>query len=573
MVELIPDMISPDIKSPAEKDLFESFKNEITDDKIVILHSLGIAEHCSNIFGEIDFVIICHEGILCLEVKGGKVSRNSGVWEFTNRYGNITQKNEGPFQQVQGNMHSLRQYLLNKLGDRDPLVRCQYACAVAIPEDNFTASGTDIIPEILFDNQFSWNLRSMIKRSFSYWRQLCLARHGFQGTELSDWEIDRLAGLLRGDFHFVPSMKVSVDRSVRELCALTDQQYEIMESLSGNPRLLISGVAGSGKTLLAAEQARRAYWEGKQVLYLCFNHNILCYLKYHFQKEQIEVETTTLHALMMKECNLNCSAELSTSFFQNDLPCLFLNLPAVRQYDLIIIDEAQDLLTSIYIKCINRLLKGGIISGNWSVFYDPNQNIFNDYKELQDVISILSSHSTSFLLTRNCRNTRQIADANTLMTSISNQGKAITSGPDVNYQPYLNKADELIKINTIIRKLRKDGFSGSDFIILSKYTLSNSSNGLGLCGLEPELGALKTDNCIWQAKKNDVRFATVSSFKGLEAKVVILIDVDGFSNEKERLLNYVAISRASALLYILYDQRAENERQNMILENFKKLGK
>ena len=179
MVELIPDMISPDIKSPAEKDLFYMFQNEITDDKFVILHSLGMAEHCNNIFGEIDFVIICHEGILCLEVKGGKVSRNAGLWEFTNRYGIVTHKSEGPFQQVQGNMHSLRQYLINKLGERDPLVCCQYSCAVVIPEDSFTAEGIDIIPDILFDNQFSWNLCSMVRQSFCYWRERCISRHVF----------------------------------------------------------------------------------------------------------------------------------------------------------------------------------------------------------------------------------------------------------------------------------------------------------------------------------------------------------------------------------------------------------
>ena len=31
------------------------------------------------------------------------------------------------------------------------------------------------------------------------------------------------------------------------------------------------------------------------------------------------------------------------------------------------------------------------------------------------------------------------------------------------------------------------------------------------------------------------------------------IDVDGFADQQVRLLNYVAVSRASSLLYVLYD--------------------
>lgn len=69
---------------------------------------------------------------------------------------------------------------------------------------------------------------------------------------------------------------------------------------------------------------------------------------------------------------------------------------------------------------------------------------------------------------------------------------------------------------------------------------------------------------MWRAKKNEIRFSTVASFKGLDAKIVILSDIDQFSSEEARLLNYVAASRACAKLYILYDSSSETERQQMI---------
>lgn len=566
MVKLIPDVLAPEIKSNAEKRLFIEFRDHETDRKCVILHSLGIAEHKNNIFGEIDFVAISSEGILCLEVKGGDVSRTSGVWEFTNRYGVRSQKNEGPFQQVQGNMHSLRQYLVKRLGKRDPLVRCQYACAVLMPDCCFEASGTDIVPEILFDAKKTWNIDTVIDYSFTYWRKLCLERHRFEGNRLTDEEIDRLADLLRGDFHFVSSLKIMVDRTAKELCALTDEQYEILESLADNPRTLVSGVAGAGKTLIAAEQTRRAYWEGKKVLYLCFNHNIAKYVESVLEKENVDITATTLHSLMMQICEVEWSPEFDNAWYSEELPKMFLEHEAVSKYDLLVIDEGQDLLKECYLPCIEKLLHNGLHDGNWAIYYDPNQNIFSFDSELKKTLEALKDRSSvaSWKLSINCRNTKQIANANILVSNISEQGRTKVTGPQAEYISYTDKNDERDKINGIIRAMKDSGVVGGDFVILSKYTLSNPKNGLGINGLDSDLGTLKYKGQPWRAKKNEVRFSTISAFKGLDSKIVILADVDQFASADSRLVNYVAVSRACAKIYILYDITVEDERQEMI---------
>ena len=86
-----------------------------------------------------------------------------------------------------------------------------------------------------------------------------------------------------------------------------------------------------------------------------------------------------------------------------------------------------------------------------------------------------------------------------------------------------------------------------------------------------EVGKIKIDGFIWQAKNNELRFSTVSSFKGLESKIVILMDVDAFVDEQRRLLHYVAISRACTALYVFYDASAEDERQIMLAKGYLKL--
>lgn len=635
MVTLIPDTISPEVKSPAERELFKKFQNYLTSRKYVILHSLGMAEHPGKIFGEIDFVVLCNEGILCLEVKGGKVSRKDGRWTFTNRSGNPSDpKEEGPFEQVQGNMHSLRQYLEKRLESTDsPLVRCQYACAVLMPDCVLEAEGPDIIQDILFDARRSpWNLNAVAEGAFAYWgnRRLVThefkrlmgltdekidhlvkekfkggrladerltdeesdrlkellrdevrqtpslkadrpAKHEFKGGRLTDDDIDRLAVLLRGDFNCVPSLKVMVSRAEEELCTLTEKQYRYLESLADNPRTLMSGVAGSGKTLLAAEQARRAFWEGKDVLYLCYNHHIAEYLSAVFKKENADITAMTLHAFMKQACEAQWPPDPEDSWYTETLPRIFLEQAQVPDFDLVVIDEGQDLLKECYLPCLERLIRNGFEGGNWAIYYDSNQNIYGTAPELQAALASLQTRVTpaSFKLDTNCRNTRQIADANILTSNICEQGRTTVSGPHAEYISYASREEEQKKINAIIRNLKDSGFSGEDFILLSKYRLENPKNGLGVKGLDPDLGTIKYKGQLWRAREDEIRFSTIFAFKGLEARIVILADVDSFSDEASKLLNYVAISRACTQIYVLYAEAAEDERQEMIASGAK----
>lgn len=565
MVQMIPATVAEEVRSRAEREIFQKFRDFYTPRPYIILHSLGLAEHRSNIFGEVDFVILCRQGVLCVEVKGGAVSRSDGIWEYTNRNWESVRKAESPFFQAQSNMHSLRDCLKKRVKETDPVIRCQYACAVIMPDCHFDFEGPDIIPEILFDNSERWDLNTVADRAFAYWRQSCLDKHGFAGEELSDSQILRLAEMLRGDFAFVPSMKTEIERTSRELLQLTDEQYDVLDSLSLNPRLIISGVAGSGKTLLAMEQARRGFWAGRRVLFLCFNKNIAQYAAYIFAKEQVEAECSTLHNYMMNACGIRWSPEINhNAFYQEELPARFLACTELPVYDLIIIDEGQDLLNEKYWSCLEKLMPDVPEKSHWCIFLDPNQNIYNKQAELEALLGRLAGLAASWKLSINCRNTRQIARDNARLTKVSNVGKTKVQGRDVVYISYVSREDERQKINAVLRELKADGIVGQDIVILSRYRLDNEKNGLGPDGLDRDLGQLKTEGELWLADKNEIRFSTIHGFKGLEAKVVLLIDINRFADEKTRLLHYVAISRASGMLYIFHSSEAEAERQEML---------
>lgn len=108
MAIMIPSVISPEVKSNAERKIFEWFQNAPGTDKWIVLHSLGIATHNKVIYGETDFLVLAPKlGIFALEVKGGRVRRENGIWYFTNRYGKTNSKVRGPFDQARDGIFSI----------------------------------------------------------------------------------------------------------------------------------------------------------------------------------------------------------------------------------------------------------------------------------------------------------------------------------------------------------------------------------------------------------------------------------------------------------------------------------
>ena len=80
MAKMIPAIMSPAIKSPAERKIFEWFKNDPMTKDWVVFHSLGIENHQTVVFGEIDFLVAAsNQGVFALEVKGGRIRREDGV--------------------------------------------------------------------------------------------------------------------------------------------------------------------------------------------------------------------------------------------------------------------------------------------------------------------------------------------------------------------------------------------------------------------------------------------------------------------------------------------------------------
>lgn len=548
MVTFIPPYMGEEIKSNAERKMYDVLQ-ELNLKNACVLHSLGLPRHRSKIYGEIDFVVVCERGVACLEIKGGRVECRDGQWTFIDRYGTERVKPEGPFAQVTGNMFSLRDILKKRFEGNPHMKNILMASGVVFPDITFHSDSQEIIPEIIYDRTTE-DISEYMNQVFDYWQQ----RQHREPSKLSPSDIREVVQFLRADFCFIPSLNDRLEQVEQKLVRLTKEQAQLMQALGMNDHLIVEGGAGTGKTLLAAEFARRQLEQGARVLYLTYNKN----LAHHVMRslpETDQLKVVNIHALFGEYVPVDVE-ELQKDpqkYFAQILPERFYDYisekqstdpdAADMQYDLLIMDEGQDILKPLYLYSLDCLLKGGLDHGKWAVFYDEKQNIYNP--EYQDGMDILRSYShTKFRLFVNCRNTVQIGTYSAKASGVTFAEFMRENGEEVGKISYADEKDFGGKIKEIMKTLREGKVSPGDITFLSPKKYQNSK----LATLKLAVNELRDD---FKPDPSVPVFATIQGFKGLDAKVVILCDVEALRRETFSQYIYLAGTRARTLLYIV----------------------
>jgi len=230
----------------------------------------------------------------------------------------------------------------------------------------------------------------------------------------------------------------------------------------------------------------------------------------------------------------------------------------IPRLDSLVIDEAQDLMSVDVLEVLNTILIGGLGNGEWVMFLDPNQNLFNPSEEYDFTWEYIKQmyKPAIWTLSTNCRNTEQIGRRTSVVALVPPAKHLKISGPKVVMKTFESQVDFQKKIKAELLALTSGGTPIADVVFLSKYRLANSrlADLKTLCSFP-----IVEPRDIKHFQKKAINYFTVHSFKGLESKVVFIVDVDGFEDIQSRIINYVGMSRAKILLYVFYSNKVSDE--------------
>lgn len=573
MAIMIPSVISPDVSSSAERRIFDWFQNAPHTEGWIVLHSLGISTHNRVIYGETDFFVLVPKlGVYAIEVKGGRLRRENGIWYYTDKHGKTNSKVRGPFDQAKDGAFSIMDVLKKKLDTNHRyLANTFFGYGVMFPDVEYEATGIDEEQWQVFDSRDGRDVKRFINRLASSAREKWESIYGyFDESRLpSTDEVRYLASVLRGDFDFAISMSAQLRNADEALISLTKEQYRCLDQLDDNPRCLIQGPAGTGKTVLAVEEVKKSAARGERVALFCFNANLAEWLKDYFREMPESVQPQfvgTLHSFMAQVAS-NSSYELDYPHNEDELQKYYTeHLPRIvmkvlcesdELFDKIVVDEAQDLISTIYLDVFDACLQKGFMRGRWTLFGDFSmQAIYANGKTGNQMKELLDDYTSfiQFKLTTNCRNTKPICEEIQTVTGFKAPAELWTKveGPPVNYITYSSADDEITKLADLLNQLHDMHIEPENIAILSPRKRENS-----VVSHFPNYDI--RDFAI--PKSNKISFCTIQAYKGLESTVVILVDIEGFESDK---LMYIGLSRARSGLYVLESDNAAKEYQTLL---------
>jgi hypothetical protein len=555
MAKMYPTELSPKTKSPAEKMLYKLFRDKLSDEYHVY-HNIrwqGIDDKRRARDGETDFIIAHPEqGILLIEVKGGEIYRDeNGRWHSIDGQGKDHKLDKDPFEQVMESKHQLLDYLKRCHGWPPRFVT--FGHAVAFPDTVFGPEdlGPDMRRSIIMDCNEANNVDGWVKRVMDYYRGNVIRSNVALGSDGMKVLYRQLAREIR----IKPKLWAIFQQEQREMLELTEEQYDLLDSLDEYRQYRISGPAGSGKTMLAIEKAIRLRDAGQQVLLVCYNHQLAEMLAKRvgrpyevIQDERFrDIDVFTYHSLCTQyanEARISLSLSGNDAYYREELPNALLQAieKVPQRYDAIIVDEGQDFFDNYWFPL--QMLLADEKQSIFYIFYDDNQRIYSSDQAMP-------IQTKPFRLTVNCRNTQLI---HKVLLKYYHADKVRAKGPVGRPVQLLTYKDEQ-EVDTVLGNLLVDLVENQKIPRAEIIVLTALGKEKSRILSNPPKGKIRL-NDYYDPFGNSVETTTIQAFKGMERMVVILADIDHFS-QKEKLgqLVYVGCSRACNQLYVLVQEK------------------
>lgn len=491
----------------------------------ICFYSVHLTRHAYKKMSEIDFVVVLEDCVIAIEVKGGRLGRHEGLWTFTNRHNETSVKREGPFEQARSGMFSLK----SRLDEELPGTDMAWGILVITPDQPLT-SGIEwetwehLGPSSMNVADFTRAIEQSRRRAIEAWK-----------PKVRSGSYKDVSKALRPDFDLILLLSAESGRLAVEFKSVLEGQQAVLESAEGNARLVCEGGAGTGKTLLAAETARRAAASGHRVVFTCLSRPVLDYV-----------------SLLLTDTDVKCIPFSEISAFGGVV-------------DLVVVDEAQDVINLDGLAALELLLGDSFDATRWRLFCDTNNQAHVDGAFDREVYELLRSAASVVTLVNNCRNTAPVINQTQLITGADLGKPRVGAGPNVKLVQVSSDLAAAAALDGRIKQFRAEDVALDDVALVTLRHAGAQSSA--------ELSAAWRQGKIVRAggmrRKGAAVLYRPEEIKGLEAPHVCVIDVDDLETPQTMQRLYVAMTRPRYSLWgafsdLVWDQIKVNFNERLI---------
>lgn len=352
--------------SRAERAFARLLRDVDGDRDAVAFHSVDLRSHSYKQQAEADFVVLWKGIVVVAEIKGGGVRRHDGVWYSVDRRGDWHKLAGSPMEQARSAAFALRDILRE-----EGIGWFAHEAVVVTPDIDAPPHAVGWLPT-------HWLARddmTIAKLTATLDAVAAGARNPPSGQKRA--RLDDLRTRLFGEFTRMPVIDVQRGAVIEEQTRATAGQARVLAALARNQRVLVFGGAGTGKLLVLVEAAKQEADQGRSVLITFRSPGLIQFFTPHI-------------------------ADLDVDLVPFD------ELARIDPHDVVLVDEAQDLMTADAMDKINAVINGGRASGRWRMFLDPNNQAHVDGDYDEDVAALIADEAISVDLDLNVRNTRAI---------------------------------------------------------------------------------------------------------------------------------------------------------------------
>lgn len=512
----------------------------VLDDSFTVFYSspwLGTDHLGAEKDGECDFLIThARLGYLALEVKGGGISfePETGQWWSTDAQG-FRHRIKDPVNQARSAKHELLKKLKQSGRWRERFIHISHGVifpdAAAAPMDLGADRPADIF---CCSHEFGSGLREWIGRRFGEGRSRSAGELGTDG-------IAAFTRILASPFQLHFSVSAAMADAAEHIGVLEPTQFHILDHIVDIARAEIRGGAGTGKTVIAAEEALRLASSGRRTLLTCHSSPLAAELRRRLAGID-GLTVATFHAVCGQRAaksgipiNTTASEQL---LYEEILPAALIDAMELNpedRWDAIIVDEGQDFLETWWIALSAALVPGGMLR----VMSDSNQRVY-----AAGCVPGADLQLVPIRLKHNLRSTRAIHRA----ASAHYDGPEIEAqGPEGHAVSWISQPDQeklaVAAYAELRRLVHREEVAPSDIAVLfpsaawfEPFRIVAARSGFDFATCDD----LATESMILD---------TVRRFKGLERPAVILVIAASDMIGAE--IAYVGMSRSRTFLAVV----------------------